>query len=271
MDYQFSQEDFQIVKQNGETYLPLYAGKDFEDVLSVGDILTLSRNGEKYIVQGFLSDAKWFDDSDPITMPITSLNHKFLAPFSKPDKTDAITQQSTVGKILFRSEKDITDSISQTAMQLGIKSRVTSISNLIQQWREDNATILKLNFFLAVIVLICSAISMISTLCVTVLLKKREYGIRIAFGTTKHQIISSLCAETLILNVVAGIIAFSYSYFSYSHSTISSFREIYLKTLCSTSLFGLIILILFLATIVLFIPVVILARYNPVELIKEEE
>lgn len=270
MSGKLSQEDFQPVEQNGETYLPLYAGKDFKGVLSVGDVLTLSRNGTKYIVKDFLSDAKWFDDSDPITMPVTSLNHKFLAPFSKIDKTDSMTQQSTVGKIFIGSDNDIKDSVSKKALQLGIKLRITSISGFIEQWKEDNNQILKLNFFLAVVVLICSAISMISTLCVTVLLKKKEYGIRIAFGATKRQIILSLCFEILILNAIAGAVAFTYSYFKYANSLISSFQEIYIKTLCSTSLIGLIVLILFLAAIVLLIPVVILARYNPAELVKEE-
>lgn len=271
MSVELSEEDFLPIVQNGKNYLPLYVGKDFANVFSVGDILTLSRNGTEYMIQGILSDMKWFDDSDPITMPVTSLNHKFLAPFSEIDKTDSITQQSTVGKIFIMSEQDIKESVSKKALQLGIKLRITSISDFIDQWKQDNYQILRLNFFFAVMVLICSIISMISTLCVTVLLKKKEYGIRIAFGTTKRQIILSLCSEILILNVIAGVIAFVYSYFNYKNTAISSFQEIYIKTLCSTSLIELILLILFLVAVVLLIPVTILARYNPVELIKEED
>ena len=271
IDTNFSKEDFQPINKNGETYLPLYVGKDFESVLAVGDILTLSRNGEKYIVKGFLNNVRWFDDSDPITMPITSLNHKFLAPFSETDKTDPITQQSTVGKIFVGSSKNIKNNISEKALQLGIKLRVTSINDFIQQWKNDNTEILKLNFFLMLIVLICSAISMISTLCVTVLLKKREYGIRIAFGTSKWKIIISLCLEIAILNIIAATIAVVYSYFNYANAEFSSFQEIYLKTLCSTSLIGLSVLILLLIIIILIIPITILARYKPVELIKEED
>lgn len=268
------QETFQPIEQNGVTYMPLYVGKDFENILSIGDILTLSRNGSKYIVQGFLYDKRWFNDSDPITMPIVSLNHKFFAPFSAIDKTDNITQQSTVGKILILSEQDsqeLKNSISKKALQLGIKLRITSISDFIKQWTEDNHQILRLNYFMTAIVLICSAISMISTLCVAVLLKKKEYGIRIAFGTTKQQIIFSLCVEIVILNVIAGVISFAYSYHNFSSSSIKSFREIYINTLCSYSIIGLILLVIFLTVIVLLIPVIILNRYNPAELIKEDD
>lgn len=271
---ELSSKDFQPIEQNGVTYIPLYAGKDFEDVLSVGDILTLSRNGSKYVVQGFLSDIKWFNDSDPITMPVISLNHKFLVPFSEIDKTDNITQQSTIGKIFIVSTQDnqeIKDRVSERALQLGIKLRITSISDFISQWTEDNDEILRLNFFLTAIVLICSAISMVSTLCVTVLFNKKEYGIRIAFGTSKRQISHSLCMEMVILNVISGGFAFAYTYFNYAGSTIDSFREIYIHTLCSSSLIGLIVLASFLTVIVLLIPVIILRQYKPVELIKEDE
>lgn len=270
MSVELSAEDFLPVVKDGKSYLPLYIGKDFSEVISVGDILTLSRNGAEYIVQGVLPDMEWFDDSDPITMPVTSLNHKFLAPFSEVDKTDAITQQSTVGKIFIASEEDIEDSVSEKAMKLGIKLRITSISDFIDQWEQDNYQIIDLNFFLAVIVLICSVLSMISVLCVSILLKRKEYGVRIAYGATKQQIIISLCLEVLILNLIAGIIAFTYSYFNYRNSTISSFQEIYIKTLCSASLTGLILLMYILAVIVLLIPITILSRYNPIQLIKEE-
>lgn len=274
MSIELSEDNFQPIIKENETYLPLYVGKDFESILAIGDTLTLSRNGTKYVVSGYLYDIQWFDDSDPITMPVTSLNHKFLAPFSNIDKTDPITQQSTLGKIFIESKQDsqeLTDRVSHKALQLGIKLRITSINDFIGQWKQDNYQILKLNFFLAAIVLVCSVISVISTLCVTVLLRKKEYGIRIAFGTSKCQIIVSLCLEILILNIVSGIIAFSYTYFNYSKSTISSFQDIYIRTLCTTSLIGLIMIIILLVVMVLFIPVVILARYNPVELIKEED
>ncbi|MBD5466487.1 MAG: ABC transporter permease [Lachnospiraceae bacterium] len=271
---ELSEDDFQLLKKGDETYLPLYVGKDFEHVLAIGDTLTLSRNGAKYIVAGYLDDIQWFDDSDPITLPVISLNHKFFAPFADMDKIDSITQQSTVGKIFIENSDNVqgfSDIVSEKALQLGIKLRITSINDFVEQWTQDNYQILKLNFFLAVIVLICSVISMISTLCVTVLLQKREYGIRIAFGTSKRKIIILLCSEILIINIVAGIIAFLYSYYNYAKSTIDSFQDIYIRTLCSDSLFGLIVIVFVLVGTVLFIPVIILSRYNPAELIKEED
>ena len=125
--------------------------------------------------------------------------------------------------------------------------------------------------FLAVIFFICSPISVISTLSVNVLLKKKEYGIKIAFGGTKGKIIISLCLEIFLLNIISGIIAFGLSYRSFADNIIQSYREIYLRTLCSISLPLLIGLIAILIAMVLIIPIKLLKQYDPCVLIKEEE
>ncbi|SEA04173.1 FtsX-like permease family protein [Lachnospiraceae bacterium NK3A20] len=265
-----SEEDFHAVTAGEDTYLPLYVGKDFANVLAVGDKLTQTRTGARYIVQGILPDMSWFDDSDPVTMPLTSLNHKFLAPFSEADQTDSMTQQSTAGKIFYMSSEDIKARVSDKALQLGIKVRVTRLSDYIGSWQQDNYRILRANDFLAAVVLFCSAISIISTLCVAVLLKRKEYGIRIAFGTSKREIILTLCLEMLTVSAMGGIIAYAVRYRGYADDVISSFRVIYTETLRSVSLPGLIIMLLTLCAVVLIVPVTILRRFYPAELIREE-
>ena len=266
-----SLDDIKLTTMIGEESLPLFAGKDYKGVLSVGDSLTLSRNGAKYIVAGFLDDEIWLNDNDPITFPAISLNHMLLAPFSKQDRTDSITQQSTIGKIFVNASQDTIDRIMEEALGRGIKLHVTSISDFIRQWKTDNAEILKLNWFLSVIVMLCSAISIISTLCVNVLLKKREYGIRIAFGMTQRSIIISLLTETVVLNIIAGTVAMVFVYHRFSSSIVSDFQAIYLRTLCNGSLLALIGLIVIFVAVVLIIPLLILSRYEPANLIKEDE
>lgn len=273
VNFYLTENDFLQIEKDGELYTPLFAGKDFAGILSVGDTLTMSECGEKYIVSGFLYDKKWFNNSDPITMPPISLDHRFFAPFSELEKQLSenrynMIMHSTVGKIFMNCSEDIAEEFSSLAMDKGIKFDVASISDFTKEWEDINHKNLRASFFLTVTVLICSAISMISTLCVTVLLRKREYGVRIAFGSTKSRIVSLLCLEILLLNLIAGGIAFIFGYLNYAGEIISIYREVYLKTLCTTSLAALILLILFLTALILFIPVVILKRYNPAILIK---
>lgn len=274
MNTDFTQDDFAPISNGSGEYLPLYVGQEYAEILSINDTLTLSRNGAKYIVKGYLQDEVWFDDSDCITMPLTSLDHKFLAPFSVQDRTDSITQQSTAGKILIyagENNSDLISDLSNLALDLGIKLRITGITDYIKSWTTDNNEVLKLNYFLAAIVTLCSAISMCSALCVTVLLNKREYGVRIAYGNTIREIGTSLGIEFILLNIIAAVTAFFVVLSNFQSTSISSFRSIYIETLCTTSLIGLVALILLLSAIVLFLPLNILSRYKPVELVKEED
>lgn len=276
LNFKLRANDFDPIITNGETYTPLYAGKDFEGVLSLGDKITLSRAGEKYIVAGFLEDEKWLDNNDAITMPPVSLNHLFFAPFSKLEKRLSlhdfnVIHHATVGKIFMHCDKSVAEKFNMRAAEKGIKFNVTSIYDFTENWKTSNQTLLNQYLFFAVIVLVCSAISIVSALCVSVLLKKKEYGIKIAFGGAKEKIIFSLCAEMVLLNLVSGIIAFIFSYRIFAGNIIGSFRDIYLRTLCSFSLLCLIGLVIILMTLVLFIPIKLLEMYDPAVLIKEEE
>lgn len=83
--------------------------------------------------------------------------------------------------------------------------------------------------------------------------------------------ILSLCIEMLFLNVISGIAAFGLSYRGFAGSIIQSYREIYLRTLRSTSLLCLIGLTVLLMILVLIVPVKLIKRYDPASLIREEE
>lgn len=276
VNFELTENDFQPIEKDGELYLPLYAGTDFNEILSVGDTLTTSNAGEKYIVAGFLENKKWLDDNDAVTMPPVSLNHMFLAQFSELEKQLSkhdlnMIHHSTVGKIFMNCSKNVADEFNARATEKGIIFNVISLAEFTELWKSNNEEVLQQYLFLAVIVLICSAISIVSTLCVNVLLKKKEYGIKIAFGSTKGRIILSLCLEMLFLNIISGVAAFGLSYRSFVGNIIQSYREIYLRTLCSTSLVCLIGLMMLLTVLVIFVPVKLLKRYNPASLIKEEE
>ncbi len=276
VNFELAENDFQPIEKDGELYLPLYAGTDFDEILSIGDTLTMSRVGEKYIVAGFLENKKWLDDNDAVTMPPASLNHMFLAQFSELEKQRSVNDlnmihHSTVGKIFLNCSKNVADEFNARAAEKCIKFNVVSLAEFTGLWTTNNEEVLQQYLFLTVIVLICSTISIVSALCVNVLLKKKEYGIRIAFGSTKERIFLSFCLEMLFLNIISGAAAFVLSYRSFAGNIIQSYREIYLRTLCSTSQVCLIGLMMLLTVLVLFVPVKLLNRYDPASLIKEEE
>lgn len=263
--------DFEPIQKNEQSFLPIYVGKDFKNIIKVGDVLTLSRTKQKYIVQGYINDKLWFDDSDALTMPPVSLDHKFFAPFSELDQVDSMTQQSTIGKIFFHSNsKTILNEINSQALASEMKIRITSIDEFLYKWYLDNRKIIQSNFFVAFIVIVCSATSIISTLCVSILLKKREYGIRIAFGSTKRDVMISIFLELFLIVSTAVCISYVYVRSTYVSSTHNNFNSIYLHTLNTYTLLSVITILILFLFIVLTIPLIILSRYQPATLIKEE-
>ncbi len=270
-DFELSADDIQPVEKNGKTYLPLYVGKDFENIIKKGDVLTDTRIGVEYLVSGVLPETKWFNDNDSIVQPTISLNHMFVTSFSGADKSDPYAMQSTVGKIFLKCDEKVAARFIEKSLEKNMRLGTTTIHDYIEEWKESYGNILQQNIFLAVIIAVCSIISVISALCVTIVLKKKEYGIRIAFGSSIQQIVLSYTIEMIVLSLISGIIAFLLCYNNYASQVIDPFREIHLTTLCTTSLLYFVVIIILLLFLVLFIPTMILFKYRPAELIKEEE
>ena len=121
-----------------------------------------------------------------------------------------------------------------------------------------------------VIVLLCSAMSIISTLTVSILLRKKEFAIRIAFGATKRELMKGLLIEVLIVQTIAAIVSLAYVYSVNMSPLTKDFHQVYLITLGSYSLTALLLLMILFLFIVLVVPLSILSRYEAAPLMKEE-
>lgn len=264
--------DLAPIEQDGQSYLPLYLGADFKSVMELGEVLTLSYNGTQYMVKGFLDRGTvWLHDE--LTMPPISLDHKFLVPYSEADRVDSMTQLSTSGKFLVISKdraSQVIDDLRNLTKNLDMKVVVTPMSDYIEEWSNGYENIQSQQVFLAGIVLLCSAVSIISTLTVSILLKKTEFAIRIAFGATKRELMKGLLLEMLIVKMTAAIVSLAYVYFIYLNPSTKDFQQVYMITLGSYSLTALMLLIILFLFIVLVVPLSILSRYEAASLMKEE-
>lgn len=264
--------DLDPIEQDGEVYLPIYLGADFKSVIELGETLTLSYNGMRYIVKGYLDRGTvWLHDD--LTMPPISLDHKFLIPFSKADQVDFMTQLSTSGKFMVVSNdpaSQVSDQLQDLTKNLNMKVVVTSITEYMEEWTNINERIQSQQVFLAVIVLLCSAMSIISTLTVSILLRKKEFAIRMAFGATKRELMKGLLIEMLIIQSIAAIVSLAYVYSVNMNPLTKDFHQVYLITLGSYSLTALLLLIILFLFIVLVVPLSILSRYEAAPLMKEE-
>ncbi|GFR38806.1 hypothetical protein PRECH8_21020 [Insulibacter thermoxylanivorax] len=264
--------DFSLIEQDGERYLPLYLGADFKSVFALGEVLTLSHNGARYMVKGYLDRGTvWLNDD--LTMPPITLDHKFLTPYSDADRFDFMTQLSTSGKFMVISNdpaSQVSDHLQELTKDLDMKVAVKPMSENMEEWSHINEKLQRRQIFLAGIVLLCSALSIISTLTVSILLRKKEFAIRIAFGATKRELMIGLLIEVLIVQTIAAIVSLAYVYSVNMSPLTKDFHQVYLITLGSYSLTALMLLMILFLFIVLVVPLSILSRYEAAPLMKEE-
>ena len=233
---------------SNDEYLPVYVGYEYKNILSLETVLTLSRTNQKYVIKGYIQNEKWLNNDDFISFAPISLDNKFIIPFSELDKKDNITQESTNGKIfiyLGNNESDknkYIQEINTYAEENGIKLNITSVNELIDNYKNANQNIINSNIFLAIMVSICAITSIISTISILVLMRKKEYGIKIAFGYTKKKIIFSLITEVITLEFCSAFISYLIIYLKTLNNK-SVFNEVYLQTLGSSSIIYMIIML----------------------------
>ena len=261
---------------SNDEYLPVYVGYEYKNILPLETVLTLSRTNQKYIIKGYIQNEKWLNNDDFISFAPISLDNKFIIPFSELDKKDNITQESTNGKIfiyLGNNESDknkYIQEINTYAEENGIKLNITSVNELIDNYKNANQNIINSNIFLAIMVSICAITSIISTISILVLMRKKEYGIKIAFGYTKKKIIFSLITEVITLEFCSAFISYLIIYLKTLNNK-SVFNEVYLQTLGSSSIIYMIIMLFLVCLLILILPLIIINHYEPSDLIRGGE
>ena len=261
---------------SNDEYLPVYVGYEYKNILPLENVLTLSRTNQKYVIKGYIQNEKWLNNDDFISFAPISLDNKFIIPFSELDKKDNITQESTNGKIfiyLGNNESDknkYIQEINTYAEENGIKLNITSVNELIDNYKNANQNIINSNIFLAIMVSICAITSIISTISILVLMRKKEYGIKIAFGYTKKKIIFSLITEVITLEFCSAFISYLIIYLKTLNNK-SVFNEVYLQTLGSSSIIYMIIMLFLVCLLILILPLIIINHYEPSDLIRGGE
>lgn len=261
---------------SNDEYLPVYVGYEYKNILPLETVLTLSRTNQKYIIKGYIQNEKWLNNDDFISFAPISLDNKFIIPFSELDKKDNITQESTNGKIfiyLGNNENNINKYIQEIntyAEENGIKLNITSVNELIDDYKNANQNIINSNIFLAIMVSVCAITSIISTISILVLMRKKEYGIKIAFGYTKKKIIFSLITEVITLEFCSALISYLMIYLKTLNDK-SMFNEVYLQTLGSSSIIYMIIMLFVVCLLILILPLIIINHYEPSDLIRGGE
>lgn len=267
-------EDLLPITIGDELYYPIYVGSDFKHIIEIDDVLTSDTFGTKYIVKGYIEDTIWFSYYDPIEFPASPMKHKFIAPFGNEERTDSMTQLSTVNQIFIKGnvlkESDIRQ-IEKLASQKDIKISISTIEEKIQQFKVDNMEIMRNQYSFAIVVMICSMISISSLFCAFILMRIKEYGIRLAFGESKERLICTMVGRHLVYISIAMLIVILFAKKYFDATVLGEFSQLYNKSLVGYA-FPITILVSILYTLISLIPpIIMINRMELVQLVKEEE
>lgn len=273
VDCGIHKEDLLTITIDEELYYPIYVGTEFKNIIKIDDVLTGYTFGTRYIVKGYIEDTNWFSYYDPFEFPASSMKHKFITTFCEEEQTDSMTQLSTVSQIFIKgdaSQDSLIRQIENLASQKDIKICISTVEEKMQQLQADNSEIIRNEYGFAVVVMICSMISIGSLFCAFILIQIKEYGIRLAFGESKERLMCILAGKHLIRIAVAMLIAIWLTKKYFAVTVLGEFSQLYYKSLAEYAV-PITILVSVLYTLISLIPpIIMLNRMELVQLVKKE-
>lgn len=251
----FSLDDFELTSKD---VIPIILGKDYKSKCNINDIVEDKNSRQKYLVVGFFKSNKYLAESNyELTMNI-NLKNSFIIPMNEPEvmnTNDAI--------IKFNNNKDSNikiDNIIFKNMKETIKSDVNNFFNSNKQWLP----------FLIISVIVALIGIIISTI-LSIISRKREFGIRMVLGESRNRILLKVTIENIILSILASIFATLFTYIininfikATSSTTLESIIFIKFNMQFFMPIIFIIIMIIFTTSFILF---EITKKVEPKELI----
>ena len=270
VDVGITKEMLEPIITGEEKYYPIFVGEGYKDIININDVLTDYYYGNKYVVKGYIENKNWFDSSDTFEFPVSDMEYKFLTIFSDKELLDAEVQLSTMNNIYINLDsEDIVSQIIEVASGKNIKIKLTSVNEKINTLISENKKILDIQRFFALIVLLCSVVSVSTLFCTSILTNRREYGIRLAFGETKMRLLANMMGKILVIISIMAMVSYAIvnKMFLTNYSSLSNIYKLTLRNYALPIVVGLIILFIILSAIP---PLLMIHKLDLVQLIREE-
>ncbi|HAU84791.1 MAG TPA: hypothetical protein DCW90_04610 [Lachnospiraceae bacterium] len=271
-------KDFQNQIKNGVT--PVLVGYSYREVAPVGTVLTNKETNKKYQVTGILKKGeRWYGDVDAIGSDTVCLNYKMIVCRTQDEirqSKDIMTTLCTISSSYILLEKDadktlIKGSIAEKAKELGVSVSAIPMKDVLDEYAQSYEKNLDTSIFMAVIFILFSVISISSATLVSILLEKSEYGIMYAKGLSGRDISLKVLFENGYMMFVSVCIAYLLRTYLILKSRYGAF-SILLRRIHFRLTLPFIVFIAFMITVIASIlPILILRRMKPVELIGGNE
>lgn len=272
------EKDFQDEIKNGIT--PVLVGYSYRKVIPVGTVLTNKDTNKKYQVTGILKKGeRWYGDVDAIGSDTECLDYKMIVCRTQDEirkSEDIMTTLCTISSsyILLNKDADrnlVNDSITAKAKELGVSVSAIPMTKVLDEYAKSYEKNLNTSIFMAVIFILFSVISVSSATLVSILLDKSEYGIMYANGMSGRDISLKIIFENGYMMFVSACIAYLFRTYLILKSRYGAFSILLRRIHFRLTLPFVVVIALMITVIASILPIFILRRMKPVELIGGNE
>lgn len=216
----YDTEGDRIKSDDMDGYIPIYIGYNYKDIIPVGTILTGKKMVNvdnkftyveiQYKVKGVLREnSKWLENINIEVMSNSiSLDNLFVT-FQEFDIT------GSMGRLLYTVKDDsyagnMLDAVFDAAGNNGLLVKAWSVENEINYNVKDDMESIKVYIVLAVFITLISVLATSSISSVSVLLRKKDYGIMYANGLRKADVRKIVLVENIIKILISFIMTQCY-------------------------------------------------------------
>lgn len=268
-DIKLAEGSWEMPDTKKEIYL--YLGANIKDI-AIGTVY--QEDVYQYIVKGTLQENSCLINMKKIGMNFESINPEnlhYLDNFvlcmnSEPDIYHFVLDKGE------RSEEEIRVITNKLKEKYGCNIYLGSIDTVKEQKLLENQPFRKLLYQLIILATIAIAVILVSNQVAWIINNKSMYGIYLANGFTKKEILKLLLIENSIYYCIAFFVSSIMSYiiniyidYTYWEGYLSSWRHynynpVYFSTLLAVLLFGILFYLL-----VCFVPIRMIKKMNPAD------
>lgn len=209
----FSHDDFQ---KNSEEKIKVLMGSYFKKYFQVGDTIN-----NQYTITGFLPENKFIVNNN-MTNTYLKLDYAMIMPmsFDRFEKYEAMFLRLHQSTVLYLQKgadvKKLEDSI-----QLKGNGGTFHLKSLGDEINEDvtlNGYSEIPQLIVGILFIVFSIVGIVVTTIVSILMRKREFGIKIAFGESKFGMFIQILLENIIVAITG--LGMSIAYFSWRYGVL---------------------------------------------------
>ena len=242
--------------------------------------MTNKETNRKYQVTGILKKGeRWYGDVDAVGSDTVCLDYKMIVCRTQDEiqqSEDIMVTLCTISSSYILLEKDadkisVKSSISEKAKELGLSVSAITMREVLNEYAESYKKSLDTSIFMAAIFILFSVISISSATLVSILLEKSEYGIMYANGLSGRDISLKVFFENGYMMFVSVCVAYLLRTYFILKSRYGAFSILLRRIHFRLTLPFVILIALMITVIASILPILILRRMKPVELIGGNE